>query len=180
MIPFKLYFEQAINSSVAVLPGGFKPPTRGHFALMKELLQSCDKGVIFIGKSDRDGITQEMSYQIWSIYAPYLGRPIEIYRSPVAPVRSVIDYANDNPNTAILAGVSKKGGDIERYRYFEKNRERYPHVKILELEVMEGGISGTKAREKILNKAPDSVDYFVPTEIKQTDRDRIKSILGIP
>jgi len=179
MIPFKLYFENQITGAVAVLPGGFKPPTRGHFALMSDLLLTCDRGVIFIGKAERDGITQDMSYQIWNIYAPYLGKPVEIYKSPIAPIRSVIDYATENPSTPILAGVSKKGDDITRYHYFEKNKEKFPYVKVLELDVKEGGISGTKAREKINAKERDSVDYFVPSVLSNTDKDRIKSILGI-
>ena len=61
MINFKQFFEKLENvETIAVLPGGFKPPTNGHFQALENLLQNADKGVVFIGKSPRDGIDQEI------------------------------------------------------------------------------------------------------------------------
>lgn len=175
---FKLFFEQNLNKeSVAVFPGGFKPPTKGHFEALQELLKGVDKGVVFIGKSPRDGIDQETSYLIWSIYAPYLIRPVEIYKSQVTPVNSTYDYASDNPNLNIFVGAGPE--DSGRYNSFRKNPDKYPNVKIIDLPLTGEGVRGTETREKIMSKDPSAIDFFVPEIIKQTDKERIKKILSI-
>ena len=180
MISFKQFLEKLENAeTVAVLPGGFKPPTNGHFQALENILQNANKGVVFIGKSPRDGIDQEMSYQIWSIYAPYLSKPVKIIKSPVTPVQSTYDLAVEHNNVNLIVGAGAKDDDITRYNSFIKNPEKYPHVEIRKIDIQGGGISGTKVREMIAMKDPTAVDYFVPQQIKETDKERIKSILGI-
>lgn len=179
MIPFRLFFEQQQGETIALYPGGFKPPTKGHFEVMKDLLSNADSGIVFIGKSPRDGIDQDMAYQIWSIYAPYVGKPIQVVKSPITPVKSVYDYADSNPNKIIFVGVGKKDEDKTRYNSFLKNPEKYQHVIIQEIEIKGDNISGTRTREMISAKDLSVIDYFVPAEINNTDKDRIKTILGI-
>ena len=52
MINFKLFFEQKQISppgdTTALLPGGFKPPTRGHVGVLENLLSNASNGVVFI------------------------------------------------------------------------------------------------------------------------------------
>ena len=176
MKTFKLYFERN-KVTVAIFPGGFKPPTKGHFAALEELIKKADRGVVFIGKSSRDGIDQDMAYQIWSIYAPYFQKPIEVYKSSATPVNSTYDYAQDNTNLNIIVGAGPE--DSGRYNYFRKNPEKYPNVQIIDIPLSGEGVRGTDTREKIMSKDPSAIDFFVPEIIKQTDRERIKKILGI-
>lgn len=177
MKSFKLFFEQQKNETVAIFPGGFKPPTKGHFDALQELLKHVDRGVIFIGKNPRDGIDQETSYQIWSIYAPYLPKPVKIQKSPVTPVESTYEYARNNPNLNIVVGAGPKDGS--RYNYFKKNPEKFPNVGIVDLPLSGEGVRGTQAREGIISKDPAIIDFFVPAIINQTDKERIKKVLGI-
>lgn len=180
MINFKTYFEQANKPEViAVLPGGFKPPTKGHFQALLRLLEYADRAVVFIGKSSRDNITQDMSNKIWNIYKSYINKPVEIISSPITPVKDTYDYALNNLDKIILVGVGSKDEDKKRYDSFIKNREKYPHVDIREIAIQGDGISGTKSRELIMSKDPSAIDYFSPSELKETDKDNIKSILGI-
>jgi hypothetical protein len=180
MINFKQFFEKLENvETIAVLPGGFKPPTNGHFQALENLLQNADKGVVFIGKSPRDGIDQEMAYQIWSIYKPYLSKPVSIEKSPITPVKSTYDLAEEHTNVNIIVGAGAKDEDMTRYNSFIKNPDRYPHVVVTPISIQGGGISGTEVRNMIAAKDPSVVNYFVPQQIKETDRERIKSILGI-
>jgi nicotinamide mononucleotide adenylyltransferase len=181
MISFKIFFEQNVNNeTVALLPGGFKPPTKGHFEALEDLLQAANKGVVFIGKESRDGITQDQSYQIWSIYSRYLSKPVDVIKSPVTPVKSTYDYAIEHSNYNIIVGAGAKDADITRYNSFIKNPDKYPNVVGIEkINIKREGISGTETRERILAKDPSVVDYFVPEIVNQTDKDRIKQILGI-
>lgn len=179
MKTFKQFFLEQQAETVALYPGGFKPPTKGHFEVMKDLLENADSGVVFIGRPPRDEIDQDMAYQIWSVYAPYLGKPVQIVKSQVTPVTSVYEYAADNPTKNIIVGVGKKDEDKSRYNSFLKNPEKYKHVKIAEVDIKGDNISGTLTREKIAAKDPAVIDYFVPVEISDRDKDNIKTILGI-
>ncbi len=58
------------NKTVAIYAGGFKPPTKGHFEVIKQALQEhpdVDEFLVYIGKKERDGITQPKSTLIWDI-----------------------------------------------------------------------------------------------------------------
>jgi phosphopantetheine adenylyltransferase len=50
MITFKEYYEDGDHlkdrDTIAILPGGFKPPTLGHFLALKDLLEEADRGMI--------------------------------------------------------------------------------------------------------------------------------------
>jgi len=50
------------KKTVAVYGGGFKPPTKGHFEVVKQSLDEnpeIDEYIIYVGKKDREGVTQE-------------------------------------------------------------------------------------------------------------------------
>jgi hypothetical protein len=194
MINFKLFFEQKQISppgdTTALLPGGFKPPTRGHVGVLENLLSNASNGVVFIGKSERDGVTQDMAAQIWEIYAPYISKPIQVVKSPVSPVKSVYDYIDERPTTSFIVGAGAPGRgnatpdrklarDIDRYASIVKNKEKYPYVIIREVDIQGDGISGSEARRKIINKDPDALDYFVIDGLSESDKERIKKILNI-
>ena len=78
MITFKDYFTQAGNNIVAIYPGGFKPPTKGHFKAFKYLMEQATEGLVYIGKGVRDNITAEQSFKIWNIYKDYLNKPVNL------------------------------------------------------------------------------------------------------
>ena len=56
-------------ANIALLPGGFKPPHAGHYAVAKYLSQKSGAEVLVrVGAKERDGITQDMSIDIWKLY----------------------------------------------------------------------------------------------------------------
>ena len=195
MKTFKVFFlEKEENSpqvnTVALLPGGFKPPTKGHVGVLEDLLTNASSGVVFIGKGERDGITQDVSANIWEVYAPYISKPIKIIKSPISPVKSVYDYIDENPTTSFIVGAGAPGRenvalgkkivrDVDRYASIMKNKEKYPYVEVREVAIKGDGISGTEARRKINNREQDAVDYFVMDGLSHSDKDRIKKILNI-
>ena len=176
---FKQYFEQVQGpaENIALLPGGFKPPTKGHFKAFKYILDSADKGIIFIGKKERDGITAEQSKAIWEIYSKYLGKPIETHISAVSPVRSVYEFAYNNKHTGIIVGAGAKDEDIKRYDGFNKNIEKYPLVNIAKIPIQSEGISGTKTRHLINSDIDEAISYFTPDDMSETDKEAVKSII---
>ena len=65
---------EANQGGIALVPGGFKPPTLGHFALIDEVANrpEVSKIIVLIGHKTRDGVTKEESKAIWDIYKKYL------------------------------------------------------------------------------------------------------------
>ena len=56
------------KKTVGIYAGGFKPPTKGHFEVLKLALEEnpeIDEMLVLIGKKERGGITQDESFKIW-------------------------------------------------------------------------------------------------------------------
>lgn len=189
MKTFREYYEDGEHlrdrKRIAILPGGFKPPTRGHFLAMQDLLNGADSGIVYIGKGERDSINATKSKAIWDIYKNYLSKPTEIHLSPLSPVKDTYDFALDNDNVDIIVGAGgprklRDGtftdGDMKRYESFTKNKEKYPHVTLKEIESKED-IKGEDVRNAIVDDIDVAIENYFPDVLNETDKDTIKSIL---
>ena len=178
MQTFKEYFEdQEQHEAVALMPGGYKPPTKGHFGAFMYMLEEADRGVVVIGNKDRDGITAEQSKAIWDIYAKYAGKPVEVVLAPISPVKTVYDFADENLDKKVIVGAGAKDEDVKRYAYFEKNSDKYPLVQVVKIPIQAEGISGTKTRQLIAQDLDEAVNYFTPPELSESDKDAVKAVL---
>jgi len=183
-------FDQYVNlilesleqkRTYAVLPGGFKPPHKGHFEALKHLLVDADEGIVFIGNKERCGITAEQSKDIWEIYAKYLDKTVEVSISQVSPINSTYEFTDTHSDDSVVVGVGPENDpkELKRYDYFKKNPEKYPNVSIVEIPAKYDRISGTKTRECIMTKSESAINYFVPGVVSAEDRDQIAKILGL-
>jgi phosphopantetheine adenylyltransferase len=181
MRTFKEYYEDGEHlrdrDRVALMPGGYKPPTKGHFKAFKYLLEDADSGIVIIGNKDRDGITADQSKKIWDVYSKYMGKPVEIELAENSPVRTVYEFADNNKEIAITVGAGAKDEDVKRYEYFTKNVEKYPLVDVVKIPMQEDSISGSQTRALMQSNLDEAIAYFVPEEISETDKDAIKNIL---
>jgi len=179
MKTFKEYYEgqEKEYESVALMPGGYKPPTKGHFGAFMYMLEEADRGVVVIGNKERDGISAEQSKAIWDIYAKYAGKPVEVVLAPISPVKSVYDFADENIDKRVIVGAGAKDEDVKRYAYFEKNPEKYPLVQVVKIPIQAEGISGTKTRALIAQDLDEAVNYFAPPELSESDKDAVKAVL---
>jgi phosphopantetheine adenylyltransferase len=171
------------SKNIALIPGGFKPPTLGHFYLADEVAKNpnIDKVIVLIGHKDRDGITKEESKQIWDIYKKYLPSNVEIQLSqnpsPITDVNSII---KNDPTNMYFPVVGIRGeedmGDLKR---FDSLRGKYDNFEPIVVKSDEEGdrISGTNARLAVLNGEFESFQRYLPTELSNKDKDQIWSIL---
>lgn len=171
------------GQNIALIPGGFKPPTLGHFYLVNEVANNSniDKVLILIGHKDRDGITKEESEQIWNVYQKYLPSNVEVQisqnPSPISDINSII---KNNPSNFYFPVVGIRGeedmGDLKR---FDSLKGKYNNFKpiIIKSEREGDRISGTNARLAILNNEFETFQKFLPTELSNEDRDKIWNIL---
>jgi cytidyltransferase-like protein len=64
--------EAEDQATIALFPGAFKPPHKGHFAVVKKLLEKADQVVVLISPKTREGVTVDESLAIWELYKTLL------------------------------------------------------------------------------------------------------------
>jgi hypothetical protein len=167
---------------VAVYGGGFKPPTKGHFEVVKTALDknpNIDKFIILIGGKERDGISPDESLLIWDIYKKYLPISVEIQLSPKPPIQAVYNYAKNNPEELVLFVIGAREGNEEDFKDIASRTtslDKYPNMR-LETVITKGGVSGTAAR----NAAKISLEKFkpfVPSELSDEEVEEVYNIVS--
>ena len=120
------------GETIAVIPGAFKPPHRGHLAMVEEYANKADRVIVLIsapvmaGRKLSNGreITAEDSQKIWDLYTDHLPN-VEVNISPHAsPINAAYDYVGEegplNIGDNVILGCSNKGGDCKRWLGAEK------------------------------------------------------------
>jgi phosphopantetheine adenylyltransferase/Zn-dependent peptidase ImmA (M78 family) len=171
------------QKGIALIPGGFKPPTIGHFVLVDEVAQNpnFDKVIVLIGHKVRDGVTKEESLAIWDIYKKYLPSNVEIKisdnSSPIADISSLI---KNNPDTYFYPVVGIRGemdlGDIKR---FDSLEGKYPNFKTIVIKTEEGEnrVSGTNTRAALIGGKKEIFQQYLPSQLTDEEKDKVWSIL---
>ena len=90
---------EAEQPTIALFPGAFKPPHKGHFDVVKQLLQRADQVVILISPKTREGVTADESVAVWNLYKTKLDGAVELKISEMSPVKETYDVVKENPNT---------------------------------------------------------------------------------
>jgi hypothetical protein len=158
--------------------GGFKPPTKGHFAVVKKSLEQfpdIDKFYIIIGKGIRDGISQDESYSVWNIYKKYLGDKVEIVKADSSPLKYVKDYIKENTDHKSLVFIGSRDDNDEDAQDFVKRKEFFDkygdNVEVKNITTT-GGVSGTKAREAA-KISKEQFFQFIPKELTDEEKNLI-------
>ena len=165
---------------LAAYGGGFKPPTEGHFQIVKKALQEfpeIDEFTIFVGGKVRDGIDQTEAVLVWDIYKKYLANKIKI--EPVkSPIGEILRLAKNNPQDTIYFVIGYRDGRdddlIDVAARTGNLKEKYPNIEVKVIGTQDPNMSGTNAR-KALNKSEEEFIKFLPNEVKE--KSEIFSIL---
>ena len=133
--------------------GGFKPPTKGHFAVVKKSLEQfpdIDKFYVVVGSGIRDGVSQDESYSVWSIYKKYLGDKVEIIKADSSPMVHIKNYLKNNPDHKSFVFIGGREDDDKDAQDFTQRKSFFQnygdHVDVKNI-ITKGSASGTKARE---------------------------------
>lgn len=174
---------EAMQDNIALVPGGFKPPTIGHFALVNEVAKNPEisKVIVLIGHKTRDGVTKEESKAIWDIYKKYLPSNVEIQiadnASPISDVGSLI---KNNPDTMFYPVVGIRGemdlGDLKRFDSMKGKYENFKPI-VIRSEEGEDRISGTNTRAALIGGEKERFQTYLPTELSDEEKDKVWNIL---
>ena len=170
------------GQKIALVPGGFKPPTMGHFYLVDEVAKNpnIDKVIVLIGHKNRDGVSKEESQAIWDIYKKYLPSNVEIQiadnSSPIADVASII---KNNPQNNYYPVVGIRGemdlGDLKR---FDSLKDKYDNFQTIVIKSEgEDRISGTNTRAALIGGEKERFQSYLPTELSDEEKEEVWSIL---
>jgi len=174
--------EDEKKKVVAVYGGGFKPPTKGHFAVVKQAIKEnpeIDEFIILVGGKDRDGVTQADSIIVWDIYKQYLPIIVTVRSTSVPPIKGIYDYAKEHPNEEVLFIIGAREGNEEDFADIANRTKSLDNYSNLELRtiVTQGGVSGTAAR----NAAKISVEKlspFLPDELTDEEEIEVYNIIS--
>ena len=189
---------------IALYPGAFKPPHRGHFNVVKSLLDGSYNGsiydkdnykekgtdlvsgksnekpdinkvIVFVGAGERNGIDKDEALSIWNIYAKYLGN-VEILDGGSNPMFAAKDYAQADPETEFVAvtGIRSEEDFVDLRRV--TTFKNAPNVQGLALASKPGsGVRATDFRKNILSGNLDNIIDFFPNDLS---REEILNILN--
>ena len=117
---------------IALVPGAFKPPHKGHLAMVEEYADEADEVVVLISAPLKSGrklatgreITAKDSKRVWELLVAHLPN-VNVQISPHAsPITATYDFIGKDgpvdPGTEVILGVSTKGGDAERFQQASK------------------------------------------------------------
>ncbi len=159
------------ESVTALYGGGFKPPTKGHFDVVKKTLESypeIDKLIIYVGAGVRDGIGQEQSLEIWGIYKDLLGDKVEIIPSK-APIGDIYRYVKNNPEEEVYFTIgAREGREDDMADIATRTRDietKYPNTSVKVITTPDSGMSGTNARKAIADE--EEFIKFLPDEVEE-------------
>jgi hypothetical protein len=130
--------EQEDRQYVILIPGGFKPPTGGHYHLIKEYDKNPNVRKVFVvtGAKEREGVTLQQSKEIFDVYGGFSDKVDFIMSDDPTPLTTCYElvknenFVNQFPNLYFSIGAGDKGGDPIRIKqfvdYFNKNPNLTP------------------------------------------------------
>jgi hypothetical protein len=188
-------------------PGAFKPPHRGHFELVKSLLNGTaqartydlesstdaadkllqgkaekidkiDRVMIYIGSSVRNGIDKEDSKAVWDIYKKYLPGNVEVIVADANPMLVARSHAKNRPTEKFYAVTGVRSSED----YVDLRRvSAFKGLDNVQGLAVSGGqnsnVRATGFRDAILNGSLDDVLDFFPKELSRQEILKIVEML---
>ena len=168
--------------TIAAYGGGFKPPTAGHFEVVKTALEQnpeIDEFIIYVGGGERDGITQAEAILIWEIYQTYLPMKVKIEPSK-APIGDIVRLGKNNLQDTVYFVIGGREGREDDMKDIESRtkgiEDKYPNMKIKIIQTPDTGMSGTNARQAAKVSYEDFIKYL-PTELTDEEKEEVYNIV---
>lgn len=174
-------FTESQMTSVALVPGGYKPPTSGHFYLVNEMAKRSEinEVIVLIGHKVRDGITAEQSLAIWEIYKNHLPSNVTIHISEAnSPILDIHKIIGENPQNFYFPVVGiRSEADQKDIKRFDSLSTKFSNFKTIVLSG-DPDVSGTKARQSLMEGNHDILKHYLPDALSDVEMQQVVDILN--
>ena len=189
MKSFRQFFLEKQEKMVILLPGGYKPPTKGHMHLINSYNNNplVSKVIVLVGPKEREGVTREQSLAIFDLYGINNLRKVSLEDTKFDnPMVAAFEYVEKDPRaeeyvgSTFAIGASDKGDDALRaeklVKYFNANPEKLrlglkvgvpPIVGALKAGGKE--VSATILRQAIRNNDERTVRQCIPSGVNAAE-----------
>jgi len=177
------------------IPGGFKPPTMGHFSVFEQaaLTFPTSNIHILIGGKDRDGITPQMSARAWELIISDSGLKMPTFvimgenntdpygiMDSNSPTRYIYEYSSSIAKNGELIipvfSADREVGD-QRFNRLQEFAADGVKVQIFSAKELEG-VSGTKARAAIKTGDRAQFQLLMPKHVKFDTLNELWELFG--
>jgi hypothetical protein len=193
--PFSEINEQDSGRKIALIPGGFKPPHKGHLASALYFLEKAgvDEVIVMISPKSRFStdesieISAEMSQKIWEIFARRTPGIKPIIAPTPSPVKAAYDFMETlNPGDELYFGSSEKDSADTRFiraqEWSDKNNLGVvvkhiltPTIKYADEKL---DISATKLRDAVASGDQDLFFSAMPDNLSLSELQEIWNIVS--
>lgn len=178
---------------VVLIPGGFKPPHKGHYEMFKHYAANpqVEKVVVLTGPKPRQGVTHQMTEKLFEAYG---GLPEKVeYEFAANPFAALFEKLGESDfvdrfsdDAVFVLGCGDKDDDADRPENFKKWWAKNPESNKLDVEIGSLGacpailqtpdvpFSSTVFREAIKNGDDEIAQQFIPNDV---ELDTVKEIL---
>jgi len=179
---------QESSRTIALFPGGFKPPHAGHYAVVEELsnLSNVDEVRVLISRKSRSEgayeIDKYMSEKIWQVYTKNLPKvKIEVTDDPT-PIASSFSFLDKAAaGTTVIFATGEKDAQERQELMNSLKKHGKSKGKDIEVETVTvrdyEGMSATQMRKCIVSGEEAGVYKCMPGHLSEEDIEEIKSIL---
>ena len=145
---------------IAIYPGAFKPPHKGHFQVVKLLVDRDDISgvVVAVSSKERGGVSLEQSLKVWELYNNILGPKVKIMPTEGSPVAYTLSSIKNNPDQEFIVVFGKE--ESSRFASLADN----PKVEVFDAGNFEN-ISATDFRDAIQARNVKQIAKFLPNSI---------------
>ena len=180
--------EQPNTETIAMIPGSFKPPHKGHYAMIEHFSNISDRAIVIISDPQSEKsirrtpagkkITSNESREILKIYTEGLSN-VELVTTS-QPVKWVYDFMAEDttPGQKILLGVSGKGDDANRYLRAKKYAPAGVEFESSVFTDSDLNVSASTIRQLLDSPTLGELDLFLPTHLTKEDKDKVLQILS--
>jgi phosphoribosylformylglycinamidine (FGAM) synthase PurS component/DNA-binding transcriptional MerR regulator len=163
--------EQEQKQYVILIPGGFKPPTGGHYDLIKQYDKNSNIRKVFVitGAKERQGVTLKQSKAIFAVYGGFSDKVEFVTSNDPTPLTTCYElmknenFVNQFPNAYFSIGAGDKGNDPARINDFANYFLKNPNLTTAKVEAYEPAkafmIDGEAASASRLRKAFTEGDW---------------------
>lgn len=178
----------------ALIPGSFKPPHKGHYAMFEHysrMVGPMGKAIISISDpkkakrltAEGKEIPASVAKEIIDIYCKNLGNVItEI--SSIPPITALCNFAVNLDSGIIILGCSKKDDDLKRFRTVKKYLEVHaPQIQVIDplttavdvINNQDAAISASDFRNSFGDR--DKMKSFLPNHLSEQEKEKVVNLL---